>query len=343
MIAVVLSRSVAVGIAVNRCLTAYGHEPIVAKDLESALDLLERDDPELVIVDVTSGEDNVRSTIRVLREQATYRYVAVLGTGGPNEVLAAYRAGADEYVRFPFEPTEFGARLMAVERIMRHLRMPNRPEEGPLAVSELPVWLDLENTLTRTLGDTLYVACQRVEEPFPSGRNYVSGLKLALTKPRATVTLYFVVSEAALTSITGLLLGTPTNERGVLVDACKEVLNTLGGSFKRAALPEHDFTASIPKMVSLETMRQSARGAQFRKAWTVGWGKYLAGIQATVACDDVQMVPLHSLTEGMVLADDVRNPLGVLIAPRGTYLTESTIKRLYGVLNAATSLRVSNV
>jgi hypothetical protein len=117
----------------------------------------------------------------------------------------------------------------------------------------------------------------------------------------------------------------------------------LGGTFKREALPEHDFTTGIPEMASLEMMRQSARGARFKKSWTIGWGKHVVGLQATISCDDVQMVPLHSLTEGMVLADDVRNPLGVLIAPRGTHLTESAIKRLYGVLGGSTSLRVSNV
>lgn len=343
MIAIVNTRSVAVGIAVNRCLTTFGHQPVMEKEAAAVFDLLIRDDPELVVVDATS-DGGWLGTVRAIREQATYRFVAVLGTGGPSEVIAAYHAGADEYFRFPFDPNEFGARMSAAERIMRQVRSPGgQLDEGPTFISELPAWTDIESTLTKALADTLCVACQRVDEPFPSGPIYTSSLKFSLAKPRGSVTLHLVVGEPALVAITGLLLGSASTEQGVLVDACKEVLNTLGGTFKRGALPEHDFTTGIPEMVSLDTMRQTARGARFKKAWTIGWGKYLVGIQATIAADDVQMVPLHSLTEGMVLADDVRNPLGVLIAPRGMHLTESAIKRLYGVLGGSTSLRVSNV
>jgi DNA-binding response OmpR family regulator len=344
MIAVVHTRSVAVGIALNRCLTTFGHQPVMAKEGAAVFDLMTRDDPELVIVDATSGDGSWPGMVRAIREQSTYRFVAVLGTGGPSEVVTAYHAGADEYFRFPFEPSEFGARLSAAERIMRYVRSPGGLfDEGPILISELTAWADIEATLTKALADTLCVACQRVDEPFPSGQMFSSCLKFSLAKPRGSVTLHLVMAEPALVAITGLLLGSVSTEQGVLIDACKEVLNTLGGTFKRGALPEHDFTTGIPEMSSLEMMRQSARGARFKKSWTIGWGKHVVGLQATIACDDVQMVPLHSLTEGMVLADDVRNPLGVLIAPRGTHLTESAIKRLYGVLGGSTSLRVSNV
>lgn len=344
MIVVAHTRSVAVGIALNRCLATFGHQPVLERDGAAVFDLLTRDDPELVIVDASSGDGSWPGMVRTIREQPIYRFLVVLGTGGPSEVLTAYRAGADEYFRFPFEPNEFGARLGAAERIMHHLRSPGSQfDEGPLVISELPAWANIDATLTNALADTLCVACQRVDEPFPSGPTYVSSLKFSLAKPRGCVTLHLVIGEAALIAMTGLLLGTPSNEQAVLVDACKEVLNTLGGTFKREALPDHDFTTGIPEMATLEAVRRSERGARFKKTWTIGWGKHLVGIQATISSDDVQMLPLHSLTEGMVLADDVRNPLGVLIAPRGTHLTESAIKRLYGVLGGSTSLRVSNV
>jgi CheY-like chemotaxis protein len=314
------------------------------REPSAVLGLIQGEDPDLVIVDATAGDSAWLGLVRAIREQATYRFVTVLGTGGPNEVLAAFQAGTDEYFRFPFDPTEFTARLGAVARIMRHVRAsPLQVEEGPAAISALHAWIDIEEQLTAALGDTLCVACQRVDEPFPSGPTFVSRLKFSLTKPRGAVTLHFVASEPALAAITGLLLGSPTHEPEVLADACKEVCNTLGGVFKRSALPDYDFTTGIPEITSLETLRQSAKAARFKKSWTIGWSKHLVGIQATVACDDVQMVPIHNVAEGMVLADDVRNPLGVLIAPRGMHLTASTIKRLQGVLGRTASLRVSNV
>lgn len=89
-------------------------------------------------------------------------------------------------------------------------------------------------------------------------------------------------------------------------------------------------------------MQRSMQVSQFAKSWNIGWGKHVVGIRVKLDCDDVQTVPLHSLAEGMVLADDVRNAVGVLIAPRGLHLTESTIKRLYSVFGGATMVRVSN-
>ncbi len=344
MIAVISSRSVAVGLAVNRCVASSGHQPLMEREPAAVFGLIHAEDPELVIVDATGGDSAWLGLVRAIREQATYRFVAVLGTGGPSEVSAAFQAGTDEYLRFPFEPRELTARLAAVERIMRHVRAsPLQVEEGPSVISGLSAWLNIEEQLTAALGETLCVACQRVDEPFPSGPPYVSRLKFSLPKPRSAVTLHFVASEPALVAMTGLLLGSATHETEVLADACREVLNTLGGVFKRNALPDYDFTTGIPEITSLETLRQSAKFARFKKAWTIGWSKHLVGIQATVVSDDVQMVSIHNVTEGMVLADDVRNPLGVLIAPRGMHLTASSIKRLQGVHGRAASLRVSNV
>lgn len=344
MLAVISSRNIAVGFTVNRCLTSFGHQPLLEREPTALFNVVSSEDPDLVIIDATAGDSGWQGLVQAIREQAIYRFVAVLGTGGPSEVVAAFEAGADEYVRFPFDPNEFGARLTAVERIMRHVRSSSlQVEEGPAIISGLPAWVNIESAITEALADTLCVACKRVDEPFPSGNTYVSRLKFSLTKPRGSVTLHLVATEPALMAITGLLLGTPSAEAAVQIDACKEILNTLGGAFKRSALPEYDFTTGIPEMTSLETVRQSAKGARFKKAWSIGWGKHLIGLQATVVCDDVQLLSLQNVTEGMVLADDVRNPMGVLIAPRGMHLTASTIRRLHGVLGATAPLRVSNV
>ncbi len=341
--AVVSTRSVAVSAAVNRGISSFGHQSLVASDPAAVFELLQRDDPDVLIVDATAGDGTWLDVVRAARNLTRYRYVVVVGTGGPSEMQEAYRAGADQYLRFPFEATELGVRLTAVERIMRYVRCSTATfEEGPSVVAASRAWVSLETDLTRALSETLCVDCRRVDLPFPSGSLFASRLKFSLPNPRAAVLLELMAPESSLVAMTGLLLGSTTTELPVLIDACKEVLNTLGGTFKRNSLPEHDFTTGIPEMTSLDALRRSARASQHRKSWTVGWGKHLVALQATIQCEEAQALPLHSLSEGMVLADDVRNQHGVLVAPRGMHLTENAIARLYGVLGGDASLRVTN-
>lgn len=343
MITVVSTRSTAVSVALSRCIAGTSQQIVVEREPAALTALIQAENPDLVIVDATARDVDWQAIVRTVRGEANYRFLLVLGLGGAGEPLNAFQAGADEYVRFPFEPAEFQMRLRSIERIMRHVRCSSlQLDVGPGIISTLPAWHEIENTFAETLSQTLCVASRGVDEPVPSGNAYVAKLKLSLTKPRGAVTIYLLATESALQSMATLMLGSPASDEAVLLDVCKEVLNTLGGAFKRLALPEHDFTSSIPEMTSMEVMRHSAKVSPFMKAWSMGWGKQIIGIQATIAADEVQVLPLHSLAEGMVLADDIRNPVGVLIAPRGMHLTESAIKRLYSVFGAATMVRVSS-
>jgi hypothetical protein len=45
----------------------------------------------------------------------------------------------------------------------------------------------------------------------------------------------------------------------------------------------------------------------------------------------------------MVLARDVRNAMGVLIAPAGTNITRTTVEQLARLLGAAASLEVNEI
>jgi hypothetical protein len=65
-------------------------------------------------------------------------------------------------------------------------------------------------------------------------------------------------------------------------------------------------------------------------------------VRAVLRSEDVETVNVEQLAEGMVLAEDLHNPLGVLLAPRGMHLTASTIKRLSGVLGLRSKVRVAN-
>lgn len=343
MKAVLGSSSTALAVSLNRSAFAGGHRVIVERDFSELARTVEREDPPLVIIDATSARSDWQLPIGALRSHAHYRFVTVLGVGSPKESLTALQAGADEYLRFPFEPNEFTARLAAIERLMGHMHgTPTSLGEGPLLVSGLTAWHKLEDTVTETVGEMLCAAVQRVMTPVATGRHFISRLRLSLPRPRASVTLHLVAPQPALESMAFLLLGSASSEQEVLVDISKEVLNTVAGAFKREALPEHDFACSVPETVTQNALQHAIGTAAFTKSWNIGWSQHVVNVVVCVARDAVVTLPLHSVAEGMILADDVRNPVGMLIAPRGTPLTETAIRRLHSVFGATATLRVSN-
>lgn len=236
MITVVSTSGTAVLASLRRCFEASPHRLILERDPSAVLAVVSDSMSELVLVDATASGAPWRNTVHAVRGQAPYSFIAVFGIGGPGEAVTAFEAGADEYLRFPFDASEFELRLTAIERIMRHVRSSSLVvEEGPGLISLLQVWRDIESKLTAGLADVLSVAAQRVEDPVPLGPTLVSRLKLSLAEPRGTVTLHLVATNAALQGMTQLLLGSPAEEQAVLIDASKEVLNTLGGVFKRGS------------------------------------------------------------------------------------------------------------
>lgn len=87
---------------------------IFAKNGREAIDLMEKYDPPLVIVDWVMPDlsgieicEHIRS-----RPQEFYPYVIVLtGKSDKQDIVAALEAGADDYVTKPFDQDEFAARV----------------------------------------------------------------------------------------------------------------------------------------------------------------------------------------------------------------------------------------
>lgn len=341
MVVVVATPNVAVGLAITRAVSAVGHHVTLERDPAAVFATTCREEADVLVLDAALSEPVWMGVMHLVRTSSTYRFSILVGTGGSREAVTALDAGADDYIRFPFDATEFNARLKMAERLLRFIRTsPLHIADGPAVVSSLPAWVNLEEALTEALGRLLCAACQRVEGA-PSADHRTAKLKLSLTRPQASVTLYLQGDDAALSSITGLMLGSPTSEEAALNDVIKEVLNTLGGVFKRNALPVVEFTTGLPELVS-NSAAAPPSGAALSKHWNIGWSKHLVAMRAVLRSEDVETLNVEQLAEGMVLAEDLHNPLGVLLAPRGMHLTASTIKRLSGVLGLRSKVRVAN-
>lgn len=343
MVVVVGSQSVAIGLTVTRTVAAAGFQAVLERDPSAVFDTTCQQAADGLILDAGMGTQLWPGIVGLIRNSPAYRFAIVVGTGGAREAVSAFEAGADDYVRLPFDGAEFGSRLKTAERKLRFVRTsPLHAVDGPSLISGLSAWTNLDETLRAALSDLLCVDCRQVDEYQPQGPVYTVRIKFSLTLPQASVTLVLQASAAALSAVTDLLLGVPSSDALVLEDAAKEILNTLGGAFKREALPLIEFTTGIPELVADHVLRSNSLEELPSKRCLIGWGEHVVLVHATVRAEEAQTLVTANLVEGMVLADDLRNPLGVLIAPRGTRLTTSAIRRLNGVLGRRIVVRVAN-
>ena len=98
-------------------LSRSGYEVIEAQDGEQALRLALENPPDLAVLDVMMPKlDGYELTRRLRAEPATQRVPVILLTARAQEadVSQGFEAGADDYLRKPFNPDELLARVRAV-------------------------------------------------------------------------------------------------------------------------------------------------------------------------------------------------------------------------------------
>jgi DNA-binding response OmpR family regulator len=94
-----------------------GYEVIEARDGEEALRLALAEPPDLAVLDVMMPKlDGYELTRRLRAEEATRRVPVILLTARAQEddVSQGFAAGADDYLKKPFNPDELVARVRAV-------------------------------------------------------------------------------------------------------------------------------------------------------------------------------------------------------------------------------------
>jgi DNA-binding response OmpR family regulator len=98
-------------------LERSGYEVVVAGDGEEALATALERNPDLALLDVMMPKlDGYEVTERLRRADATRHLPVILLTARVQEtdIARGLEAGADDYVKKPFSPTELRARVQAV-------------------------------------------------------------------------------------------------------------------------------------------------------------------------------------------------------------------------------------
>jgi DNA-binding response OmpR family regulator len=91
-----------------------GHEVILAKDGEEALQLTRQEKPDLILLDVRMPKMTGYETCRLIKLDSVLMDIPVVfisAKGQESEIQAGYQAGAVEYMLKPFAPDELTARV----------------------------------------------------------------------------------------------------------------------------------------------------------------------------------------------------------------------------------------
>ena len=100
----------------SHALEREGFEPVVAQTAAEALQLAERMDPALVLLDLMLPDGDGRDVCRELRRTSDRPIIMLTARGTETDRIVGLELGADDYVVKPFSGPEVIARIRAVLR-----------------------------------------------------------------------------------------------------------------------------------------------------------------------------------------------------------------------------------
>jgi DNA-binding response OmpR family regulator len=97
-------------------LNAQGFQVIMAERGKDALDLIERQRPDLIVLDIIMPGMDGHEVLRRVREKSGVPVILLTAKGTDSDKIAGLELGADDYLSKPFNPEELTARVRAVLR-----------------------------------------------------------------------------------------------------------------------------------------------------------------------------------------------------------------------------------
>jgi DNA-binding response OmpR family regulator len=101
---------------VVRYLARDGHDTVEAADGGAARELIERTDPDLVVLDVMLPGTDGLELCRWIRGRSELPVIMLTARGEEADRIVGLELGADDYVTKPFSPRELAARVRSVLR-----------------------------------------------------------------------------------------------------------------------------------------------------------------------------------------------------------------------------------
>ena len=114
--------------AISIYLTGEGYQVIKAFDGYDVLKILEKENVDLIILDVMMpGLDGIRTTLKI-REKSSIPIIILSANGEDTDKILGLNIGADDYITKPFNPLEMVARVKS--QLRRYTQLGNMNEQS---------------------------------------------------------------------------------------------------------------------------------------------------------------------------------------------------------------------
>jgi len=135
-------------------LAVRGFDTVVSADGVRALQLLETEEPDIVLLDLMLPEVDGFDLCRQIRERSTVAVIVVSARGGERDKVTALNMGADDYMTKPFSVEELLARISAN---LRRTRAAGATEPGPPIVTVGDIVIDLASQQVTKRGQAVHL------------------------------------------------------------------------------------------------------------------------------------------------------------------------------------------
>src|SRR5262245_63185996 len=120
-----------------------------------ALQLLETEDPDIVLLDLMLPEADGFELCRQIRERSPVAIIVVSARGGERDKVTALNMGADDYMTKPFGIEELLARILATLRRTRPAEAAAETTPTVIAIGEVEI--DLAGQRVRRAGAEVHL------------------------------------------------------------------------------------------------------------------------------------------------------------------------------------------
>jgi len=330
--------------ALVRALEAYHVEAV--QDEATALQVIARESPRVIVFAVPpKGGPDLARRLRAADASGQAFLIAILeSSSSGKEVSHLVAAGVHDFIRRPVIDSDLVERVKAPARLIGWVRSLSLHAafdfSGKLDLTQLRAWANLGSIigddLSQMAGQTLAVS-----EGWPKhfdGTLRNATLPMSLAGDQLEVRISIVADTRSLGWIRAVLLGDENADLAAADDALRELANTASGAFKRAAACENIvLTTGLPISGGKESFPGNSN------CWSLALADELGCLALAVQIveRENQRVPASKLTEGMVLAHDLRNDGGILLVPAGSRLSGTSAARLAKMLGDSIYLEVA--
>jgi two-component system KDP operon response regulator KdpE len=135
-------------------LAVRGFDTVVSADGARALQLLETEEPEIVLLDLMLPEIDGFELCRQIRERSSVAVIVVSARGGERDKVTALNMGADDYMTKPFSVEELLARITAT---LRRTRAAASSEPSPPVITVGELVIDLGRQQVTRAGQAVHL------------------------------------------------------------------------------------------------------------------------------------------------------------------------------------------